>query len=65
MREYIWQNLPEWDGDKIMSLEDIRLLVIQLQAKYGKRALIEFDAGYNNVITHISPTKKHKKDKPK
>ncbi len=53
--------LGEWCGDDPVSLEDLTKLIPQLQKKFGKRAIVRFDAGYNNVSVVIKPTKKVKK----
>ena len=51
-------NLTEIVGDNRITLEELRLLIPKLQKKYGKRATIRFDAGYNNVQVVVAPTKK-------
>jgi hypothetical protein len=50
-------DLNEIDGDGQISLEELRLLIPKLQEKYGKDALVSFDAGYNNVSAMILPKK--------
>jgi len=59
-RDEIDMETSEWYGDNPISLEDLKNLIPQLQKKYGKRAIVRFDAGYNNVSVMVKPTKKVK-----
>lgn len=56
-----WSNLPEWVVDNAVSLVDLAELISNLQRKYGKRSLIEFTAGANNITVLIAPSKKNVK----
>ncbi len=47
----------EIDGDKPISLSKLSELIKILQEKYGKHAVLRFDAGYNNVEVMIRPAK--------
>lgn len=39
------------------TLESLRLKIIAWQSQYGKNARIETDAGPNNVVIRVSPSK--------
>lgn len=47
-----------WDVDIPIRLDKLVEKIQQLQEKYGKRALLILDAGYNNVCIRIKPSKK-------
>ena len=43
----------EIDGDGVISLKELEILIPKLKEKYGTEAVIWFDAGYNNVQCFI------------
>ena len=45
------------DGDKKYTLEEIQAIIQKLIDKYGKDAIIGFDAGYNNVSAFLAKEK--------
>lgn len=53
-------ELEEWNGDGSFTLEQMAKMIPTLQKKYGKRAIVWFDAGFNNIEVKIHPTKKVK-----
>ncbi len=48
-------DCDEFDGDRQISLIELKNLIAILQEKYGENAKLRFDAGYNNVIVRIQP----------
>lgn len=54
----IYLNDDKFDGDGPITLQELLLKIPELQKKYGKYAVIRFDAGYNNVNIVVKPTKK-------
>ena len=60
MRPYNAIDCPEIYGDGLITLEELAKLVPVMQKKYGKRAVLCFDAGWNNVESTIIPSKKVK-----
>ncbi len=55
------EYLTEWNWNECISLEQLKQLIPILQKKYGKRAVIRFDAGFNNVSAIIYRTKGKKR----
>lgn len=47
----------EFDGDAAYTLSEVRTRVAALIKKYGTRARLRFDAGYNNVSAVIQPAR--------
>jgi hypothetical protein len=54
----------EWNGDALMPLNELAGLIVDLQKKYGENACLRFDAGANNVMVLIHPTKEVEKLPP-
>jgi hypothetical protein len=51
-------HLDEWDGDSLISVDDLIVKLQGIKKKYGGRSVLSFDAGYNNVSVEIVPSKK-------
>lgn len=60
--DYDWIRVPEWSADSISTLNQLSKLIVKLQKKYGKNALVDFDAGANSVLVLIRPSKRIKTD---
>lgn len=51
-------DLPEWNADSTISLNDLEKLIPKLKKKYGKNSVVMFYAGANNISALIFPSKK-------
>lgn len=56
----VYLDREELDGDGQIRLDQLAKLIPTLQKRYGARAVIVFDAGYNNVSVKCYPTKEQK-----
>lgn len=57
--------LDELDADKPIKLRDLIALLEGAITKYGKEAIVKFDAGHNNIDVKIQPSKSGKWDESK
>lgn len=58
--DYAWISVNDWCPDNIFHIGKLIELLQNMQKKYGKNTLIDLDAGYNNIILLIRPSKKIK-----
>jgi hypothetical protein len=54
----VYLTSRELDVDDGITLSELLKIIPRLQSKYGIHAKISFNAGYNNVMVKIKPTKK-------
>lgn len=57
-KSVLYYDAIDWSSG--LRLDQLQSLIEKMQRKYGKRATIRFDAGYNSVTAVVEPTKKQK-----